>query len=335
MSTTGRSVRALDRFQQRHAWAGFPVAVVRKHGDDQGGYLAALIAYYGFFSLFPLLLVFVSVLGIVLANSPDLQERIIVSALARFPIVGPTIAEEIDAITGNVVALTVGLVTALWAGLGVVQATQNAMNQIWDVPRTERPGFVASRLRSLVMLIVLGTMVIASTVLLGLATAATTRWSFLPASGIVVALLFNLGVFLLAYRVLTSLTLRWGDVLPGAVVAAVLWTVLQGLGGLYVSHTIRNATNVYGTFALVIGLLVWIYLAAQVTLYCAELNVVRARRLWPRSLAPPPLTEADRRVLRANAERARRRAEEHIEVTFEPDPGSREKLMPAPGRDDE
>jgi YihY family inner membrane protein len=315
VSPIQRVGRAIDRFQQRHAWTAFPVAVVKKHGDDQAGYLAALMAYYGFFSLFPLLLVFVSVLGIVLANDPELQQRIIDSALAQFPIVGPTIAGDIEAITGNPVALTVGILTTLWAGLGVVRATQNAMNQIWDVPRKDWPNFFVANLRSLIMLIVLGSLILISTFLSGLAT--TGQWSFLQAFGIAVSVLFNLGFFLLVYRVLTRLDLRWREVLPGAVVAAILWTVLQSLGGLYVSHTVRNASNVYGTFALVIGLLVWIYLGAQVALYCAEINVVHVRKLWPRSLAPPPLTDADMTVLRAAARQARRRDEERIEVSFD------------------
>lgn len=312
-------VRALDRFQREHAWAGFPYAVVRKYGDDQAGYLAALVAYYGFFSVFPLMLVFVSVLGIVLANDPELQARIIDSALAQFPIVGPTIAAEVDAITGNTVALVIGLVAALWAGLGVVQAGQNAMNRVWDVPRKDWPNFLLSRLRSLLMLIVLAALVLASTFLSGLATVAGASgpigriWQLVPSFGL------NVLLFLLVYRVLTRLDLRWRDVLPGALVAAALWTLLQSLGGWYVSHTVTNATNVYGTFAIVIGLLVWIYLGAQITLYCAEINVVRLRRLWPRSLVQPPFTDADRRVLRAGTLAERRRAEQHVEVTFEPE----------------
>jgi membrane protein len=327
------TVHAIDRFQRRHASAGFPFAVVRKYGDDQAGYLAALIAYYGFFSVFPLLLVFVSVLGIVLANSPQLQKEIIDSALAQFPIVGPTIAKEVHAITGDAVGLTIGLVTALWAGLGVVQATQNAMNQIWDVPRKDRPNFFISRLRSLLMLFVLGTTLLASTFFSGLATARSSNGVVLVTWEIGLSLLFNLALFLLAYRVLTRLDLRWRDVLPGAIAAAVLWTALQGVGGFYVEHTIKRASNVYGTtLALVIGLLVWIYLGGQLTLLCAEMNVVRVRRLWPRSLAPP-LTEADERAMRAGTLTELRRPEQQITVTFETEEQPSEAKGP-PGRDD-
>ena len=317
MSLGQRTVHAIDRLQRRHGWAGFPFAVVKKYGDDQAGYLAALIAYYGFFSVFPLMLVFVSVLGIVLANSPQLRQEIIDSALAQFPIVGPTIAEEVHAITGDAVALTVGIVTALWAGLGVVQATQNAMNQIWEVPRKDRPNFFISRLRSLLMLVVLGTMLLASTYFSGLATARGSKGAVLVTWEIGLSLLFNLVLFLLVYRVLTRVDLRWREVVPGAIIAAVLWTALQGVGGFYVEHTIKRASNVYGTLALVIGLLVWIYLGGQLTLLCAEINVVRVRRLWPRGLVQPPFTEADQRAMRAGTLVEQRRSEQQITVSFE------------------
>ena len=333
MSLGQRTVQGIDRFQRRHAWAGFPFAVVKKYGDDQAGYLAALIAYYGFFSVFPLMLVFVSVLGIVLANNPQLRQEIIDSALAQFPIVGPTIAEEVHAITGNAVALTIGIVTALWAGLGVVQASQNAMNQVWDVPRKDRPNFFISRLRSLLMLFVLGTTLLASTFFSGLATARSSNGAVILTWEIGLSLVFNLVLFLFIYRVLTRLDLRWRDVLPGAIVAAVIWTALQGVGGYYVEHTINRASNVYGTtLALVIGLLVWIYLGGQLTLLCAEINVVRVRKLWPRSLAPP-LTEADQRAMRAGTLTELRRPEQHIEVTFEAEEEPSGAKGP-PGRDE-
>jgi YihY family inner membrane protein len=314
-----RLLRGFDRFQQRHAWAGFPYAVVKKYGDDQAGYLAALIAYYGFFSVFPLMLVFVSVLGILLANDPELQQRIIDSALAQFPIVGPTIAQEVQAIQGNTIALVVGIVTALWAGLGVVQAGQNAMNRIWGVPRKDWPNFFVSRLRSVILLVVLGAMVVASTVLSGLATIGGADALVDRLWQLALSLAFNLVLFVVVFRVLTRLDLRTRDVLAGAAAAAVSWTVLQALGGLYVTHAIKGASNVYGTFALVIGLLVWIYLGAQMTLYCAEVNVVRERRLWPRSLVQPPLTEADRRTMEEGTLVERRRPEQHIAVSFEPE----------------
>jgi uncharacterized BrkB/YihY/UPF0761 family membrane protein len=128
----------------------------------------------------------------------------------------------------------------------------------------------------------------------------------------------NLGLFLFAYRVLTTESISWRDVLPGAVIAAVLWTALQIVGGYYVTHQLKNASNVYGTFAIVIGLLVWIYLGAQLTLYCAEINVVKQRHAWPRSLQPAKApTEADRRVLAAQARSQEQLPAQEVHVSFD------------------
>src|SRR5947207_10896481 len=163
MSFIDRTVRRIDAFQAERRWLAFPIAVIKKFGDDRAGNLAALIAYYGFFSLFPLLLTFVSVLGLLLRNDPSLRDSIINSALRDFPVIGDQITRNIHAITGNGVALGIGIAGTLWAGLGVTMAAQNAMNQIWDVPRKDWPNFLKSRLRGLLLLAVLGTMTVAST----------------------------------------------------------------------------------------------------------------------------------------------------------------------------
>lgn len=308
-------VRKIDRFQQRHRPLAFVFAVNRKFGDDQAGYLAALVAYYGFFSIFPLLLVFVTVLGILLRGSPNLQREVLDSALRDFPVIGPQISRNIRSLGGSGVALGIGIAGTLWAGLGVTQAAQYAMNEVWDVPLRERPNFLLSRLRGLLLLGLLGTITVAAAFLSGIGGSGSAL--SLRLGGMALSLLLNLGLFLLAYRILTRRNLSWGDVFPGAAVAAVSWTVLQVVGGYYVTHQVRASTDVYGTFALVIGLLVWIYLGAQITLFCAEINVVRVRRLWPRSMVQPPLIEADREVMRAGARAQERRPEAHVEMSFD------------------
>lgn len=258
--------------------------MVKKFGDDQAGDLAALIAYYGFFSLFPLLLVLISVLGFVLHGDPGLQRRILDSALAQFPVIGDQLRSHYESLTANGVILGIGTVTAVWAGLGVTQAAQKAMNTVWGVPPEQRPGFLPSRARGLIMLVVLGSMTVAAIFLSGLGTATGELGVALRILGYVGSLALNVGLFLLAYRILTVKRLRWGEVVPGAVTGAVLWTALQLVGTYLVNRQVKNATPVYGTFAIVIGLLVWIYLGAQLTVLCAEVNVVRLKRLWPRSL---------------------------------------------------
>jgi membrane protein len=309
-----RLVERIDRFQQRHRALAFPFAVVKKFGDDQAGNLAALIAYYGFFSLFPLLLVFVTVMGFVLNGNSGLFAALQRSVLRQFPVIGTDI--KLRALPGDGVALAVGVVTTLWAGMGVTQAAQNAMNQIWDVPKKDRPNFLISRLRGLLMLAVLGTITVASIFLAGLGTTSGQLGFALRILGLAGSLALNLALYLLAYRILTRKDLTWGQVFPGAAVAAVLWTLLQAIGGFYVTHQVKNAGSTYGTFAVVIGLLVWIYLGAQLTLLCAEINVVNVRRLWPRSLIQPPLLEADERTLTDAARVEERRPEEKIDVSF-------------------
>jgi YihY family inner membrane protein len=305
-------LRKVDAFQKHHAALAFPFAVVRKFGDDQAGNLAALIAYYGFFSLFPLLLVLVTVLGMILRTNPDLQTRILDSALANFPVIGTEISRNVHALEGSGATLAVGIALTLWAGLGVVKTTQTAMNSVWNVPFQHRPNFLRSTLRGLIMLGVLGVMTLVSAAA-GTIGGGSGQW-WLVILGLAVSLIVNLFLFLLAFRILTSESLTWGDVLPGAAAGSVAWTILQALGGYYVSRQLQGASEVYGTFAMVIGLLAWIFIGAQVTLLAAEVNVVRKRHLWPRSLVQPPFTDADIEALTRYAKQEGRRPEERIDV---------------------
>jgi YihY family inner membrane protein len=314
MNPVQRVLRVGDSIQQRHAWIAVPFAVVKKFGDDQAGYLAALIAYYGFFSIFPLMLVFVTVIGMILGSGSHLAVTIEQSALAQFPVIGQQI--QVASLRASGLALAIGIVTALWAGLGVTQAAQNAMNEIWDIKRKDRPNFLFGRLRSLIMLAVLGVFIVAATFLSGIATSVG-QGAWVQVISIAGSLIVNLGLYLVAFRVLTNKDLRWRDVLPGAAFGAVVWTAVQYLGTYYIQHQVAHARATYGTFALVLGLLIWIYLGAQITLYAAEINVVLKERLWPRSLIQPPLTEADQHTYVRAAEAEQQRPEERVEVAFD------------------
>ena len=126
VSAWQRSLHRIDEVQQRHRWSAFPAAVIRKFGDDGAGGLAALIAYYGFFSLFPLMLVVVSVASSVLRNDSALQARIVDSAIAQFPIVGTQIRDNVGSVAGSPLAIVIGIGGALWAGLGVVASVKTA-----------------------------------------------------------------------------------------------------------------------------------------------------------------------------------------------------------------
>jgi YihY family inner membrane protein len=295
---------------------------VRKFLDDRASTLAALIAYYAFFSLFPLLLALVSILGFVLQDDPALQAEVLDSALARIPVVGDELKDEIEPLTGSEVALAIGLAGALWAGLGVTVAMGRAFEAIWDVPRFDRRGLVSSRVSGLLVLGVLGVALIGATVATGCAVGVS-RWSLLErlcAMG--GALAVNALVFLIAFALLTARPVRIQELLPGVLLAAGGSMALQSAGGWYVERAVAQASATYGTFALVIGLMSWFWLGAHLLLVAGEVNVVRHRHLWPRSLTGP-LEAADREALRRTAEAARQDERLRVAVRFDDDGGER------------
>ncbi len=269
-------MHAIDRFQQRHAVLAVPVAVAKKFIDDKGGNLAALIAYRAFFSLFPLLLVLTTVLGYVLAGNPDLRQEAVDSVLTQFPVIGDQI--QVGSLEGNGVALAIGIVGSLWAGFGVVLATEHALDRVWAVPPRDRRGFFSSRLRALGLLVLLGALTVASTIASGLVGGGAGPLG--AVGGIAIAVALNLLVFGAVFLLLGARSAPLGALLPGVTLAAVGWVVLQLVGGYFVAHQIRNATPAYGTFALVLGLLVWIQLGATLD---------RCQRRAERGTGSPPM----------------------------------------------
>jgi membrane protein len=317
MQATKELVRRADHVQRERSPLAILLATIKKFGEDRAGQLAALIAYYGFFSLFPLMLAFVTILGLVLEEDSSVRRQLVDSALAQFPIIGDQIRENVGSLQGSGLALAIGVGGALWAGLGGIKAAQNAMDQVWDVPVKRQPSFPVAILRALLMLLTLGVFVLLAGFLGGIAAGTEDAPIGFRLLGIAGTVLLNVLVFLVAFRVLTVEDVSWGDVWPGAVLAAVLWSILQTLGGYIIGHRLESATQTYGFFAVVIGLLGWLYLGAQVTLLGAELNVVRARRLWPRALEPQDVTPADRRALRGLAKVEERREDQVVDVRFE------------------
>ncbi len=324
----GRSMtERLDGFQQKHTWAGFPLGLVYKFVDDQGGYLAALITYYGFLSLFPLLLLLTSVLGIVLRNDAHLQHQILSSALAQFPVIGTQLGDP-RGLGGGVKAIVIGSLAALYGGLGVAQATQNAMNHLWAVPRNRRPNPIIARLRSLLLLCTGGLAIIGATVLSAMGSSANAFGADL--GGVVAVLLtlasvlVNVGVFLLAFRISTAHPLTLREAAPGAITAAVLWQLLQSFGAVYVRHVVKNASAFNGVFTVVLGLMAFIYLAANALVLSVEINVVLAKRLYPRALMTPftdnvDLTRGDQRAYADSAKAEQNKGFETVDVAFEND----------------
>jgi membrane protein len=307
-------LKRLDRFQQRRPAAAFAVAVWKKFGDDQAGSLAALVAYYAFVSIFPLLLVLVTVLNIVLQHNAKLKTRVLGDVLHNFPVFSNYLPKH--GLHGAGFALAIGLIFSLLGGLGIASAMQNASNGVWEVPLARRPGFPWVLLRSASLIVVIGIGQVVTLTLAGLAGGAGHAFSGAGAyvAATAVSLILNVGVFWLAFRLATAAEIAGRDLWLGAVLAAVAWQILQSIGAFVIRHDVARSTSLYGTFGLVLGLLAWLYLEAQITLYLMEVSVVRARRLWPRSLFPPPLTEQDRHAYELYAKVQQRRPEQDIEV---------------------
>jgi YihY family inner membrane protein len=315
-----RVVRKIDRFQQTHRPLAIGFGVIKKFGDDRAGSLAALIAYYGFLAVFPLLLLLTTILGFAMDRNSDLRDAVLRSALRDFPIVGEQLGNAINPLQGSGIAFAVGIVVLIWGSLGITQAGQLAMAEVWNVPGVDRPPFISRMLRGFGLLGVLGVGVVATTAIGSLSASGTG--GLVKALGLALSLALNVGLFVLAFRVLTPRTVRTGLLLPGAVLGGIGWSALQLLGAYLVGNQLRYASQVYGYFASVLGLVSWLFLGAQLTMYAAEANVVWARRLWPRSIVQPPLTDADKRAFDDIAVQGERRPEQSVVSTWEDDSGS-------------
>jgi YihY family inner membrane protein len=311
-----------DRFQRRHAWLGFPVAVVYKFFDDFGTYLAAILTYYAFVSLFPLLLIASTVLSVVLRGNAHLQQELLTSALNSFPLIGQELGKP-EHLSGGPTGLIIGIISSVYGALGVAQAFQYASNTMWAIPRDSRPNPLHARGRSLVLLAVIG-----------LGFLATTSLSILSDGGVgllgttekylavAVAVLINVTVGIFAFRWAPARRLSVREVLPGAITAAVCWQLLQTFGISYARH-VQHASETNAVFAIVLGLLAYLFLTAITLLLSVEVNVVRVNRMYPRALLTPftdnvALTPGDRRAYARQAKAQRSKRFERIEVGFLP-----------------
>jgi YihY family inner membrane protein len=315
-----------DGYQRRHPAVGFPIAVVYKYFDDQGNYLAALMTYYAFIGTFPLLLIGSSILGFVLQNDDGLRDQVLDSALSNFPVIGEELGRP-GGLTGSASAIVVGLALSLYGGINVALAAQNAMNVAWALPRNSRPNPIAARVRAVLLLLTGGIGVLVVT---GISIAGSNAdelgieigrisWLVTASTAVVTA-----AVFVFVFRHATPRNLSRRDVLPGAIAVGILWHLLQLGGSAFVGGVVANSTATNGVFALVLGLVAWLFLVSVTVIMSVEINVVRTERLYPRALLTPftdavDLTEADRRAYSAYAAAQRTKGFAHVEVRFDDD----------------
>jgi YihY family inner membrane protein len=317
MNPVERTVRKVDAAQQHHTTAAFAVGVAKKYGDDNGGVLVANLAFSAFVSLFPLLLILTTVLGLVAAVNPAFRHDAANAVGNQIPFIGSQLKSgDLHQLQrSSVIGLIVGLAGLIWGATGLAQAGLFTMEQVWNLPGPARPGFVQRLGRAMEFLVLLGVGVVATTLLAGLNTYGKNA-PILVVVAEVAAALVNIGMYVAGFRLLTPKGVPTRQLLPGAVVAGICWTLLQVLG-TYLVHHFLHSDSVYGVFATVLALLAWINIAVQITVYSAEVNVVLARRLWPRSIVQPPLTEADRASMALQALQNQRRVEQRVQVSFD------------------
>ena len=326
---------AFDRVQRRWPPLGFPIAVGYKFFDDIGGYLAALITYYAFVSLIPLLLLASTIFGIVLAGHPDWQQSLLDSALAEFPVIGEQLKAP-KALSGGPVAMTIGVVGALYGAQGVAQALQYAANTVWQVPRNDRPNPVLARGRSMLLVATIGLGLIATTALgtfVDRLRLAQTEHVAL----VIGAVAINTLVFATAFRIAAATRLRLRSLWVGALLCGIGWYFLQNFGALYVDRVIRKASTVNSVFAVVLGLLAYIYLASLMVVLAMEVDVVRVRRLYPRALLTPftdnvDLTGGDVASYTGQAKAQRAKGFQRIDVRFDDGSGGAHPVRPEVGK---
>ncbi len=308
-------VDKLDAAQQRSRTLSVLLATVLKFREDQSSNLASMIAFWALFSIFPLLLVLVTVLGWVLPASD--KDAVLTHVAKMFPLLDPS---SINGLTGSWWALAIGAATALWSGLAVVRTVQSAFNSVWEIPYHKRSGLVAQVLRSLFVLATIGLGLVLTTLISGLITAVSTGVHIGTRGrlgGYVLAVVLDVGLFLAAFRMLTDSDISVRDVAPGAIFSGLVFFALEQLSAVIIARHLKNAQSTYGHFATVITILWWFYLQALVTMLGAQLNVVLKQRLYPRSLGHAPQTEADLRVLQAYAQERTYHPQESVQTHFD------------------
>jgi uncharacterized BrkB/YihY/UPF0761 family membrane protein len=292
----------VDRIQRDRPWLSFPIGVGKRFSEHNGGRLSAAVAFYSFFSLFPLLLVFVSVIELLLESRPSLRAELLDSAIGRLPLVGTRIEAPAGTVDGSLGPAIIGVAVSLWAGLGATAALSNAFSTVWDLRPAQRPNFLVARLQGLAALVSIALLFAAST-LVGNASSILGGNVLTTITGLALNLVVNVAGLLLVLFFLTRNTDPWRVHVPGAIVGGIGTFGLQQLGGFVARRYVENSSDTYGTVAVVIGLLVWLHLMSRVIVLAAETNAVAARRLYPRSLDASVVSDADRRAMHLNIER--------------------------------
>ncbi len=293
MNIVQKTIGGIDKFQRRHTPTAFIVAVVKKYSDDQAGYQAALVTYYGFLALFPLLLILTTVAGIVGQNNPEFGQKLVDSVTGYFPVVGQALNDSVHGLNQHGFALLIGLLFALYGARGIADAFRHAVNHIWHVPMAKRSGFPRSLFRSIGLIIGGGGGFILAAIVAGWTASANRGWS-----SAVVSVLLNLLILYLVFMFIFRMSLPLGVARKqfriSAMICALGIAALQTVGVAVLKHQSDHLASTYSAlFATTLGLMAWIYLQIQVVMYATEIATVKDSKLWPRSLTGDNPTSVD------------------------------------------
>lgn len=282
MKLVNTVTKKLDTYQQKHHFTGFIYAVIKKYGEDHAGYQAALLTYYGFLSLFPLLMVLTTLTDMFAGNRPELEEAVVKAISDYFPVLGDQLSSHIHSLAGNGPALLIGILFTLYGARGVADVLQNGVQKVWGIDPPKRPGFPLNILKSIGIMVVGGLGFIAVAIISGVAASAGHGLLV-----VIVSYLVNLFLLFWVYAAIINVCLpkeiSLKDIRLGAAVAALGLLILQAIGGYILTRQLKDLNALYSYFAVTLGLLFWIYLQAQMFYYSAVTSVVSTKRLWPRS----------------------------------------------------
>lgn len=291
MNVLQKTVRRLDAYQKRRPIPAFTHAVIKKYGEDEAGYWAALLTYYGFLALFPLLMVLTTLTDIIIGNHPHLETTILQGITDYFPLLGNQLSAHIHTLHKSGAALVIGLLLTLYGTRGVADVFRHTVQHIWRIPKTERAGFPKSLFKSLGLIGVGGSGFMVASVSAGLAGAVGHGLGFRGLSiAVNLFILFWVFTFLIKFSLPQRITLK--QIWVGAAAAAVGLVILQAVGGYILGRELKGLDALYSYFAVTLGLLFWLYLQAQMLCYAIEIAVVSSQKLWPRSLdgsSPTPV----------------------------------------------
>lgn len=287
-------IKKLDTIQRGHWLPSFIFAVIKKYNDDEAGSQAALLTYYAFLSLFPLLLVLTTLTELISTSHAELQATIIKGTTNYFPVLGSQLSSHVQTLHASGLALAVGILFTLYGARGVGGAFQKSVQDFWWVPKKERDGFPKSTLKSLGIIFVAGVGFIMASLSIALVSAASHGWLVKAITFIINAAIWSI-IFILLLDLSLPRQVSFRETRGAALCAAIGLTVLQTLGGYVLKRELHHLDALYTYFALALGLLFWIYLQVQVLFYSLEIAVVHSQKLWPRSLSGHDLTKADHR----------------------------------------